>query len=91
MSFELIIGIVCFAIELVFVIISLRNYVFNEVPAIAKILALFASFVPTWGFVLNVLTIAYFIAEARTAGPDNRLFRRSWINMKLFGEDKCEK
>lgn len=90
MSFEIIIAIICFLIELVFFIISTRNLVFVKIPAMTRLLFMFLSLVPTWGFVIVFGTAVYFYVDVKNAGPDNRIFRNSWINLKLYGKNKCK-
>lgn len=91
MNFMTYFSLIPFFIMLGFFIMSLRNDVFVETKFSYRIIALLCSLVPLWGVVLNIGVIIYFYNELKKANENNRIFRNSWINIFLFGEDKCKK
>lgn len=78
-----------FLIVLIYFIISLRNNVFVELELWHKAAIVLMSLVPIWGIIISLGATVYFINDVRNANSENRIFRPSWINILLFGKDKC--
>lgn len=61
----IIICVITFIITLIIFLISLKFNLLKMIPMRIKILLLFASAVPTWGFVIVILGIIYLINDLK--------------------------
>ena len=57
--------IITFIITLIILLISLKFNLLKEIPMYIKVLLLFASAVPTWGFVIVIFGIIYLIKDLK--------------------------
>lgn len=57
--------LITFVITLIIFLISLKFNLLKMIPMRIKILLLFASAVPTWGFVIVILGIIYLINDLK--------------------------
>lgn len=57
--------LITFIITLIIFLISLKFNLLKEIPMYIKVLLLFASAVPTWGFVIVIFGIIYLIKDLK--------------------------
>lgn len=57
--------VITFIITLIIFLISLKFNLLKEIPMYIKVLLLFASAVPTWGFVIVIFGIIYLIKDLK--------------------------
>ena len=57
--------VITFIITLIIFLISLKFNLLKEIPMYIKVLLLFASAIPTWGFVIVIFGIIYLIKDLK--------------------------
>lgn len=57
--------LITFIVTLIIFLISLKFNLLKEIPMYMKVLLLFASAVPTWGFVIVIFGIIYLIKDLK--------------------------
>lgn len=57
--------VITFIITFIIFLISLKFNLLKEIPMYIKVLLLFASAVPTWGFIIVIFGIIYLIKDLK--------------------------
>lgn len=86
MNFEVFISISAFVVEVLFLIMSLRNKVFENIPLLDRVLFTILCLVPICGTFINIGTFTLFLKEVKSG---KRVFRPSMINKYVFGKSRC--
>lgn len=63
--------LITFIVTLIIFLISLKFNLLKEIPIYIKVLLLFASAVPTWGFIIVIFGIIYLIKDLNSKYKNN--------------------